>query len=71
MNAEQFCYWLQGRAELCREAPSAEEWKLIAEHLQLVFKKQTHPMQQFFEDNLRDKQKYTEDIRVRRPSIIC
>jgi hypothetical protein len=42
MIPEQFCYWLQGRAEMQpNNPPSAEEWKMIAAHLQLVFKKET------------------------------
>jgi hypothetical protein len=40
MTPEQFCYWLQGRAEMQPDnPPSVEEWKMIAEHLQLVFQK--------------------------------
>lgn len=40
MTPEQFCYWLQGRAEMHpNNPPSAEEWKMIVEHLQLVFQK--------------------------------
>jgi hypothetical protein len=42
VTPEQFCYWLQGRAEMQPDnPPSAEEWKIIAEHLQLVFRKET------------------------------
>ncbi|SEN71653.1 hypothetical protein SAMN05216404_106174 [Nitrosospira multiformis] len=42
MTPEQFCYWLQGRAEMQpNNPPSAEEWKIIADHLKLVFKKET------------------------------
>lgn len=38
MTPENFCYWLQGRAELMPEpAPSAEEWKQIKEHLAMAF----------------------------------
>lgn len=44
MTPEQFCYWLQGRAEMQpNNPPSAEEWTMICEHLQLVFKKETLP----------------------------
>lgn len=44
MTPEQFCYWLQGRAELMPDTPpSAAEWKMIAEHLATVFKKVTPP----------------------------
>ena len=42
MTPEQFCYWLQGRAEMQPDnPPSAEEWKMIVDHLQLVFRKET------------------------------
>lgn len=41
MTPEQFCYWLQGRAELVAAPPSEEEWKCIKEHLALVFTKVT------------------------------
>lgn len=46
MNTETFCYWLQGFVELCPEQqPSAAQWKMIQDHLQLVFKKETKPLQ--------------------------
>jgi hypothetical protein len=42
MTPEQFCYWLQGRAEMQpNNPPSADEWRMIADHLQTVFKKVT------------------------------
>ena len=42
MTPEQFCYWLQGRAELMPDTPpSAGEWKMICEHLGAVFHKVT------------------------------
>jgi len=42
VTPEQFCYWLQGRAEMQPDnPPSAEEWKIISDHLKLVFKKET------------------------------
>jgi len=45
MTPEQFCYWLQGRAELLPgQTPSPEEWKSICEHLGLVFNKVTAPV---------------------------
>lgn len=38
MNSRDFCYWLQGRAELQPDTPpSAEEWTMIRKHLALVF----------------------------------
>jgi hypothetical protein len=45
MTPEQFCYWLQGRAELMPDTPPSEsEWKMIGEHLAAVFKKVTPPL---------------------------
>lgn len=42
MTPEQFCYWLQGRVELLPDQPpSQEEWKMISDHLNLVFDKKT------------------------------
>ncbi len=40
MNAEQFCHWLQGRAELMPDhPPSKDEWKMISEHLAAALKR--------------------------------
>lgn len=41
MTAEQFAYWLQGFVELNVEQPTAEQWLIIRDHLQTVFKKET------------------------------
>lgn len=46
MTPEQFCYWLQGFAEItqtdqCFSGPQPHEWKIITDHLNLVFKKET------------------------------
>lgn len=41
MTTEQFAYWLQGFSEIHQEAPSAEQWQIIRDHLALVFKKET------------------------------
>jgi hypothetical protein len=42
MNAQEFCYWLQGSSELNPEwVPSPEQWQSIKEHLQTVFVKVT------------------------------
>lgn len=43
MTPEQFCYWLQGRAELVSGPPTAEEWECIRQHLGTVFTKVTPP----------------------------
>ena len=45
MTTEQFCYWLQGRAEFQPDTPPTEaEWKMICEHLDSVFNKITRPL---------------------------
>jgi hypothetical protein len=44
MTEQQFVYWLQGFAELTEQPPSAEQWKSIREHLAMVFKKVTPPV---------------------------
>lgn len=41
MTPEQFCYWLQGRAELVPTPPSEAEWTAIRDHLKAVFNKVT------------------------------
>jgi hypothetical protein len=41
METRDFCYWLQGFAELNGEAPTPAQWELILEHLNLVFNKKT------------------------------
>jgi hypothetical protein len=47
MTPEQFCYWLQGFAELQAAgdfdlmAPDEEQWEMIVAHLQTVFKNVT------------------------------
>lgn len=46
MTPQEFTYWLQGYAEIAGEAPSEEQWKVIKDHLQLVFQKVT-PVRDF------------------------
>lgn len=43
MTPEQFAYWMQGFVELqnSNEPPTEEQWQIIKDHLQLVFKKVT------------------------------
>ena len=41
MEAINFAYWLQGFAELNGKPPTKEQWEMIKEHLNLVFKKET------------------------------
>ncbi len=46
MNAENFAYWLNGFVELNGgKEPTPAQWKAIQEHLALVFKKVTPPVQ--------------------------
>lgn len=41
MSPEQFVYWLQGYAEMGGETPTPVQWKMIKDHLALVFDKRT------------------------------
>lgn len=42
MTPEQFCYWLQGYAELATDdSLSPQQWAVIKDHLQQVFDKKT------------------------------
>lgn len=41
MTPEQFCYWLQGFAEISGSAPNPNEWERIKDHLATVFNKVT------------------------------
>ena len=41
MTPEQFCYWLQGFAEIHQDQPNGQEWIIIMDHLSQVFNKQT------------------------------
>jgi hypothetical protein len=44
MTPENFCYWLQGRAEMQPDPPPTEaEWKMIKEHLGYVFEHMAKP----------------------------
>lgn len=50
MTPEQFCYWLQGFAEITDGEPTPEQWKAIREHLATVFTKVTpafEPLKQY------------------------
>lgn len=52
MTPIEFCYWLQGWAELeDGKTPKMEQWKLIIAHLQLVFDKQTPSMEPLLEED--------------------
>lgn len=41
MTPQEFCYWLQGFAELTTDAPTPEQWSAIKDHLRLAFVKVT------------------------------
>jgi hypothetical protein len=43
MTPEQFCYWLQGFAELTEGEPNPDsaQWQMIKDHLNTVFNKVT------------------------------
>ena len=41
MTPEQFCYWMNGYVELNGDVPNEDQWAVIVEHLQTVFKKTT------------------------------
>jgi hypothetical protein len=48
MTPEQFCYWLQGRAELMPDTPPTDaEWKMITDHLGKLFVKVAKPLDQY------------------------
>ena len=36
MNAQNFCYWLQGFVEVADKAPNQREWQVILDHLKIV-----------------------------------
>lgn len=46
MTPDQFCYWLQGYAELNDAPPGRGQWQSIREHLAMVFNKATPQMPQ-------------------------
>ena len=52
MNSELFIYWLQGFVELHGEPPTPEQWQIIKDHLQLVFKKVTPDRRQGVQDQI-------------------
>lgn len=41
MSERDFCYWLQGFVEVYGHTPTEEQWKIIKDHLALVFNKVT------------------------------
>lgn len=52
MNAENFCYWLQGAFELGNQVTlEHDQVQIIKDHLSLVFKKETPIRNSFLEDS--------------------
>ena len=43
MTSRDFVYWLQGFAEIHGRAPTDEQWAVIKNHLNLVFKHEIDP----------------------------
>lgn len=41
MTPENFTWWLQGYSEICGDTPTEEQWRVICDHLQIVFEKVT------------------------------
>ena len=41
MTTENFTYWLKGFVEINGTEPTKEQWQIIKDHLELVFKKET------------------------------
>jgi len=59
MDAQSFVYWLNGFVELTNSSSVTDaQWKMIKEHLALVNKKVTSPL----EDKSVLKEKYLQDF---------
>lgn len=43
LTSRDFVHWLQGFAELNKEAPTGEQWESIKKHLSLVFVHEIDP----------------------------
>lgn len=43
MTSRDFCFWLQGGIELLGDVPTEAQWKIIKNHLNLVFKHEIDP----------------------------
>jgi hypothetical protein len=68
MTAENFCFWINGFAELNTEPPTKEQWKLIKEHLDLVFDKKTSNLDDIL---LNGKQEETLKLKKKGLSHFC
>lgn len=43
MTSRDFMYWIQGFAELNEAPPTAEQWRVIRNHINLCFKHDMDP----------------------------
>lgn len=64
MTPEQFCYWLQGFAEIHQMQPTGQEWVIIMDHLAKVFDKQTPSREKEYDmaDAIKTLKKQTPDF---------
>jgi len=70
VTPEQFCYWLQGFAEISGCEPNDSEWMIIKDHLKTVFEKVTPDRSEEKPKTLtgKDLQKIIQETR---PGITC
>ena len=76
MTPEQFTYWLQGFNEITNGLPpTAEGWKVITDHLALVFKKETPkyalPLPMRIDPNLKPGEWRFEQVRENNLPSYC
>ena len=62
MTPEQFCYWLQGFAEIHQDQPTGQEWLIIMDHLAQVFRKETPDRRKTMDDLHRQWQESKPDL---------
>jgi hypothetical protein len=62
MTPEQFCYWLQGFAEIHQDQPNGQEWIIIMDHLAQVFRKETPERKKTIEDFHRQWKEQTPTV---------
>jgi hypothetical protein len=43
MTSRDFCFWVQGFAEVSEDVPTAKQWQIIKKHLAMVFKYEIDP----------------------------
>lgn len=67
MTPEQFAYWLQGYSEIAGQAPTAEQWQVIQDHLKTVFNKVT-PTRSPLNDYARQ---FTEQLKGDQYTVVC